>query len=54
VCVQKPVAQNAEVGWGELHSESGTGITNCLCMSVLAYRITHKGGLLRQKRWSRG
>lgn len=53
-CVQKLVAQNAEVAWGELHSESRLGITNCLCMRALAYRITYRGVLSRQKRWNKG
>lgn len=30
------------------------GITNCLCMRVLAYRMTYRGVLSRQKRWNKG
>lgn len=33
---------------------SGFGITNFLCMRALTRTATHKGGLLRQKRWNKG
>lgn len=33
---------------------AGFGITNCLCMRALAYRMTYRGVLSRQKRWNKG